>query len=350
MNQPFFQYSKNKIDKAGDVLANKPSQDISQDEAVQILENFRAVHIHPMMVFKMSLYRKAEKLKNKVLISRRLKRAPSIINKLKLQKNMALSQMQDVGGIRAVTENLEDVYELRNLMKESEKQTAFKSTLIREDDYINKPKESGYRSIHLVYKYDKNVLPDRQCRVEIQIRSKIQHAWATAIEIIGTYLRQPLKQSLGNEEILELFKKISLTFSYLEQGKFDYTLYKSASEEINRLKLKDQLKSFRLATRVVKDDEKKGKGKYYLITLNFKDKSIRVKRYTDSNLDEANRTYSKIEKEYLNDKNFEVVLVSVDDVSNLQKLYPNYFLDSEEFLSLINKIENMVYTHEHKKN
>jgi len=259
---------------------------------------------------------------------------------------MALSQMQDIGGIRAVVENIKDVFLLRDMMKQSEEQTAFKSTLFREDNYIENPKDSGYRSIHLVYKYDKNVDKDKRCRVEIQIRSKIQHAWATAIEIIGTYLNQPLKQSIGSEEILELFKDISKVFSAIENSEFNYELFKKVSREISSQKLIDQLKSFRLATSIVDDDEKKEKGNYYLITLNFEEKRVNLRRYSETNLAQANKDYSKIEKEYLNNSNFEVVLVSVDKVANLSKLYPNYFLDSEGFLSIVKKMEDQITHYE----
>ena len=63
---------------------------------------------------------------------------------------------------------------------------------------------------------------------------------------------------------------------------------------------------------------------------------LSVDRFTESKLDQANAAYSELEKKYLNDKNTEVVLVSVDDINNLNKLYPNYFLDTGEFVKLLN--------------
>ncbi len=113
------------------------------------------MHIHPLIVFRMALLRKSKQVSSEVLISQRLKRAPSIINKLKIQKTMSLSQMQDIGGLRVVLNNLNEVYQLKDLVRSSEKETAFKSVLLKEIDYIKEPKESGYRSIHLVYKYGK---------------------------------------------------------------------------------------------------------------------------------------------------------------------------------------------------
>lgn len=335
-------YSKNDIDKAGDVLAGQPDPKINQDQAIEILENFRSIHNHPLIVFRMSLNRKLKSLSGDVLISQRLKRAPSIVNKLKIQKSMSLSQMQDIGGLRAVVKDLSELYKLRNLIRDGEKQTAFKSTFIKETDYVKTPKESGYRSIHLIYKYDRNVSLGSQCRIEVQLRTKIHHAWATAVEVIGTYLRQPLKQSFGDSELLELFKEISKTFILIENNRFDLELFKKTSERINELKLRDKLKGFSVATKISAQDKKQERGKYYLISLNFKDKTLNVRRFSESKLDQANNEYAELEKRYLNDKNFEIVLVSVDDMNNLEKLYPNYFLDTEEFVKLLSIIDQKI--------
>ena len=335
-------YSKNEIDKAGKVLAGICDLKINQDMAIEILENFRSIHIHPLMVFRMSLYRKSKLISDNILISQRLKRAPSIVNKLKIQKSMSLSQMQDIGGLRVIVNTLEDVYKLKELIRSGEKQFAFKSSLVRETDYIQNPKDSGYRSIHLVYKYEKNVPINSQCRIEIQIRTRIHHAWATAVEIIGAYLRQPLKQSFGNKELLDLFKEISKVFILLENEQFDINLFKNTSQKIDELKLRDKLKGFSVATQLSTQGNQKEQGKYFLIALNFKNKTLSVQRYTESKLDEANNEYSEQEKKYLNDKNMEVVLVSVDDINNLSKLYPNYFLDTQEFVKLLDLIDKKI--------
>jgi putative GTP pyrophosphokinase len=333
-------YSKSDIDRAGDVMSGTPCTTLTMDHAIEILENFRSIHIHPLIVFRMSLKRKSKLISPDVLISQRLKRAPSIVSKLKIQKNMSLSQMQDIGGLRAVLNDLEEVYELKDAVRSGENQVAFKSTLLKEYDYISKPKESGYRSLHLIYKYGKNDSSENQCRIEIQIRTRIQHAWATAVEVIGTYLRQPLKQSFGDKELLDLFKEISKVFILLESGQIDIDLFKKTSDIIKNLKLREKLKGFSVATQI--STQGKVKGKYFLISLNFETKTLNVMQYPESKLDQANNAYSDLEKRYLNDKNTEVVLVSVDDINNLEKLYPNYFLDTQEFVKLLDLIDQKI--------
>lgn len=341
-------YSKSEIDRAGDILAGLLDSKISRNEAIEILENFRSIHIHPLMVFRISLKRKSKTISNDALISQRLKRAPSIVRKLKIQKNMSLSQMQDIGGLRVVMNHLEDVYKLKNLIRSGEKEAAFKSALLKDIDYIKGPKESGYRSVHLIYKYEKNVPQKCQCRIEIQLRTKIQHAWATAVEVVGTYLRQPLKQSFGDKELLDLFKEISKVFVLLENSKEDIVLFKKTVDRMNELKLREKLESFSVATQISTDLNKKERGKYFLISLNFKDKSLSVKRFPESKLEQANNEYSELEKKYLNDKNTEVVLVLVDDINNLKKLYPNYFLDTQEFIKIIDVVNQKIKNFEEK--
>ncbi|MDE2888527.1 MAG: RelA/SpoT domain-containing protein [Gemmatimonadota bacterium] len=62
---------------------------------------------------------------------------------------MKLSRMQDIGGLRAVLKNLKKV----SALVEQYRSTRFQHELVSYDDYITKPKSSGYRSVHLVYRY-----------------------------------------------------------------------------------------------------------------------------------------------------------------------------------------------------
>lgn len=69
------------------------------------------------------------------------------------------------------------------------------------DDYIADPRSSGYRGTHLIYRYfSDRVETYNGLRVEVQLRSHLQHAWATAVETVGTFLKQALKASQGHEQ------------------------------------------------------------------------------------------------------------------------------------------------------
>src|SRR5690606_27307562 len=78
----------------------------------------------------------------------------------------------------------------------------------KEFDYINDPKLDGYRSHHIVFCF--NAKGDRAeydgRRIELQIRTQLQHAWATAVEAVGLFRDEDMKAGEGDENWLRLFK------------------------------------------------------------------------------------------------------------------------------------------------
>lgn len=110
----------------------------------------------------------------------RMKDVQSLFKKLK-RKNLELSaqsvreNIYDIAGIRVITNYLDDVYQIeRMLLQQSD------ITLIRRKDYIRHPKESGYRSLHVVVSvpvYQSDGAHD--VPVEIQIRTVGMDMWAS---------------------------------------------------------------------------------------------------------------------------------------------------------------------------
>src|SRR5262249_36153318 len=75
-------------------------------------------------------------------------------------------------------------------------------------DYISSPKMDGYRSVHLIYKYRTKAEKLRVyegLRIEIQLRSKLQHAWPPAVETVSTFTGQALKSNVGEKEWKRFF-------------------------------------------------------------------------------------------------------------------------------------------------
>src|ERR1019366_9744121 len=91
--------------------------------------------------------------------------------------------------------------------------------MLSEDDYVDHPKASGYRSYHLIYRYfsDKKATHNG-LKIEVQIRSQLQHAWATAVETVGTFIQQALKSSQGEEDWLRFFALMGSAIAYREHG------------------------------------------------------------------------------------------------------------------------------------
>ena len=76
-------YGKAKIDKAGHILVNENSTEEEREEAMTILNNRRSSHGYPMNTFQARLRQVSKKVDENSLVVQRLKRAPSIIKKLK---------------------------------------------------------------------------------------------------------------------------------------------------------------------------------------------------------------------------------------------------------------------------
>jgi ppGpp synthetase/RelA/SpoT-type nucleotidyltranferase len=107
---------------------------------------------------------------------------------------MELARMQDIGGLRAVVSSLKKARDLEQNYRNS----SFKHELVGQRDYIARPSPSGYRSVHLIYRYRNDRAPDYNgLLIELQIGTRLQHAWATAVETMGTFLSYALKSSEG---------------------------------------------------------------------------------------------------------------------------------------------------------
>ena len=123
---------------------------------------------------------------------------------------MSITSMGDIGGVRIILKNLIDVKQLVDkLLNDSTS-----NKLLFQKNYIENPKDSGYRSVHLTYSYEGIKEKYKGLRVELQIRSQIQHSWATAVEVAGTFLGENLKASQGDRQWLEFFELVSQGFVF----------------------------------------------------------------------------------------------------------------------------------------
>lgn len=117
-------------------------------------------------------------------IEKRIKTPESIVCKLKRKKKESEIDniekiINDLAGVRAICFDTKQVY---NLVSEIKKLEQFK--LIKEKDYIAKPKANGYQSYHLILEF-------LGTRVELQIRTVLMDAWSS-LENILVYKKEDL--------------------------------------------------------------------------------------------------------------------------------------------------------------
>jgi putative GTP pyrophosphokinase len=335
-------YTRKQVNRAGDTIKlNAPTIE-DRKWAEDVLTNWRASHSYPINTFQSTLRDKLKLIDPNALVAQRLKRAPSIIGKLRRYNSMQLARMQDIGGLRAVVENTEKV----RLLEENYLSSRFSHQLVGQKDYINCPKETGYRGIHLIYKYKSETVPEYDgLQLELQIRTRLQHTWATAVETMGTFLNHALKSSEGPEEWLKFFSLTGSAFAHMEtcppvlnHERFSKEeTFKLVVDQASTLGVVDKLQAFSIATNAISND--KQPGSYHLVVLNVQEKTVAIQSYGKKRLEEANEQYTYIERRILLGEPLQVVLVSAGSIDSLRRAYPNYFLDTREFINQIHSIK-----------
>src|ERR1700687_4562668 len=150
------QYDKAEVNRAGKCLiaTNGATSLMERDRMLEIINNWRSSHSFPLQCLKMGLLRRAKAVDSKAIIAQRLKRLPSIDAKLQRQPWMNLTQMQDIGGVRAIVRSVTAAERLvAKYAKGNAKNPKRGHQFHKHNDYIHKPKEDGYRSYHLIYRY-----------------------------------------------------------------------------------------------------------------------------------------------------------------------------------------------------
>lgn len=337
------EYSKVQVDAAGKLLASGNGEAAELDRALQVINNWRSSHSFPLNTLQVTLRRLARREDPEALVAQRIKRLSSISHKLERFPTMKLSQMQDIGGCRAVlssvakAEAIRDAYGDRTVLRH-------RHHLVREVDYIEEPKPSGYRGIHLIFRYQS----DRKqtyngLQIEIQLRSKLQHAWATAVETVGTFLEQALKSSQGSDRWLRFFSLMGSALAVRERRPLvpgtpdrEADLRKELRDVTAELNVHERLTWYgRAVTTIEAPGASRGGDAYYLLQLRPKAGTVMVSRYTHAELEEASAAYLDAERTLAGEPGSEAVLVSVESVGALRRAYPNYFLDTKVFLAAV---------------
>lgn len=327
------EHSKKEIGRAGDrLVASTQQSETYNDDDINILHSWRMAHLYPLQQIKFYLEREALLINEKTITSSRIKRTPSIISKLVRFPGMKLHKMQDLGGCRAILADVSEVYKLHeNIMK-----VKFQHELVRVDDYMKNVKDSGYRSLHLVYSFNNKKYPElNNLRIEMQVRTTIQHSWATAVEMVGLFRKESLKSGLGDESWLHFFQLVSDLF-YTIDSKSTTGHYNKTSSEIKelakKLRIFEILDAYNQVINHIENNIKYDDG-IYVILVNMNKHVINVKNFKNQNLKSAADAYINAEKYCASNKNCEVAMVSVNDVSQLRNAYPAYFLDTKSFLN-----------------
>ena len=235
--------------------------------------------------------------------------------------------------------DLTAVYKLRNAFDEARVEHEQEAP----KDYIERPKEDGYRSIHLIFKYhgrgDKAVYDG--LRIEVQLRTQIQHAWATAVETVGLFRREAIKSGEGDQRWRDFFLSVSQAFAILEKHSrfrgfiLNAELFENVTEAARELDVVNRLLGYQQALTLVGQRQN---ATSYLLELDLREQRLTVSGYSRHQVSLAQAAYAKAEKKL--GSSGDVVLVAAGSANALKKAYPNYFADTSLFLRTLARIIN----------
>lgn len=330
--------SKNQVRKAGENVRD----DKATNEDYKTISLWRSKHISIMTAMVNAINRKLKVNNLKaIIVARRLKRLSSIEFKLKRFPNMKFDTMQDIAGVRVVFKELQQVKSFQMLMEKtySKENKKIKFKLISTKDYIQEPKDDGYRSIHQIFEYK-----DDKMHLELQIRTQLQHYWATAVEVLGMKGESKIKQGKGEDYHKEFFKLSSALFSYTENTTIS-SKYKSLSKkdickkiaELNQKhNILKNLSGLAVSGQNI-ENQANEKNYYFIVVLNFITNTLRITGFKERDFIEAKKFYDFCEQDSKENQNTDVVLISLDKFKLLKQAYPNYYLDSGSFIRAIRK-------------
>jgi putative GTP pyrophosphokinase len=242
---------------------------------------------------------------------------------------MQLSRMDDVAGCRLIFNRVSELSAFRSKFHAARFNHKRRNE-IDKYDYLSRPKSTGYRGIHDVYEYDVKSSLGRGLTglyVEIQYRTLIQHAWATAVEVIGFITEsQPKFQqgdnryehamALASEMLARVFEKMRGPFPDLD----DKQLVSQFLALDKELQLLATLRGLNAADKAVTDNRN-------AILIFSGAQALEVRSYRDAT--EALRNLFLLERD-LPDK--DIVLVRADTSDEVRLAFKNYFSDAHDFI------------------
>lgn len=337
-------YDSQTVDIAGLALAGDPAA-VAQLSArgldtQTVVNNWRLAHSYPLNTVQMALRHRSRAISTDYLVAQRIKRLATIQSKLCRLERLSLSTMQDIAGCRAI---LPEVAQVHSLVKRYE--DGYSShELVRSVDYISRPRTSGYRSHHLIYRYSNPKRPEYDSlQIEVQLRSRLQHYWATAVETVDFFLGEGLKANQGSAKWSQFFKLMSTAMALREAeppvpgtpARHDEVVseLRQLTRELDVLGVLDGLRD---TVRISAFARKQGY-KWFVMTLSAPGpkgrRSLTLNPYKSADVEKAEARLQEVERDL--PRGADAVLVSVSEGAALQRAYPNYFLDTRQFLEVV---------------
>lgn len=320
-------YSKGAVRRAGIALAGP-----HRAADLAIVNNWRNSHSYILNTFQATLRGYIKRTAEfDVVFAQRLKRLSTIVDKLATGRANDLSTMHDLAGCRLIFDTVDDLQAFRSRFHYTEA----KHVRIDHDryDYLLRPKSTGYRGVHEVYKYvakTEGGAAYNGLKIEIQFRTRTQHAWATAVEISDILDGARIKFDKGaNPQRERLFV---LASEYLARTREDsYGYFPNMSEQ----EICDELKELEAELGVIRTLDAARRSNIVVprrkhIVLHFHAGELSAKGFESAKKAIAYR--DEVEAAYLGD---DIVYVTASSPQAIADAFRNYFRDAADFVGYV---------------
>jgi len=324
--------TKTQVRKAGKRIAASGSIKAADTDDISIVDEWRRAHLKPLTAIAMWLRKPAQDATG-LSPAQRLKRRNTVLDKLISGRSQDASTMHDLGGCRLIFSNLESLAEFRKYLEKESRARHKPLHYPNKYDYIASPKKTGYRGVHYVYAYSPSSASNKSydgLKVEVQLRTDTQHAWATAVEIADLVFGARTKFEDGSGTYGEFFRLSSEILSRCHerqlgclpevsdrQLKADFISVESESQVLDRLdKLREQGDLDKIKEHTI---------------LSFRnDDTLEIFGYT-----KASRAVEK-ENDLISDPDCtHVVYVRASTPASIRNSYRNYLTNPADFVKLM---------------
>ena len=335
------------VKKAGEAL----SLGQATEADLQKIDQWRASHGYVINTFQAWIKGHINRKSYHVEFAQRLKRRKTVLDKMQRRNEEGVflikdvSLMHDFAGCRMIFENIDDLNDFRQYLHST---AVSKNVLheLRHDpgkyDYIESPKSSGYRGIHDVYKHfprgsdrmEKDPKPWDGLLVEIQYRTRAQHAWATAVEISDLLDGERTKFEATISERGEFFALASEIIARRHEGiEKAYTKISSEILQSRLQELEDKLGIMqRLELLKQFEDEEKLQQHNVLNIFRDVDGQLALEVLPFKSAAPAIAKATELEED---GSSVNAVYVRADNPKELRSAYRNYFYDPVDFVQLL---------------
>lgn len=311
-------FTKGQIRKLGANIRTD-SKNVS-NENLEMLQKYRTSYKDTLSQVFTKLTNLTKSVYTESILSYRIKRIDSIIRKLERKPTMQLDRMWDIVGCRCILKNEKQIRKLERKIKEN-----FFVIDSQTRDYYKKDNPTGYQSIHLYVQLDEN----HADVIEIQLRTKDDHNWATLVEITDLLLDDNAKEAEDYTQTkFGKFHKILSSKNALDDKDTRYIIDTVIENDLYNLISKTFINNY-VKVRSQWVSNQKSKFKNFFVIVSQKDKPPYIQSFV---------SYEEAEIEYFNqfrsDNKANVLLTHLQNncYEQISIAYSNYILTTHVFI------------------